>query len=269
MTQTEHAVIEPWPAFLSVHGMDGKWSLLLKTGSAILILVCIQLLNQFLILSGSTIEKIFIGSPDARFIVGIFQQIIQAAAGILLYRWIFKKGLKDLGIHAGNRNTSLKYFYRFALAWSFSIVLCVFTLYFFSPATWGSMISIELPQTRTMIHTMLFECFFPGVGEEILFRGLIINLLTWLIFTRYRENPFSKLGVILLSSIYFATAHIYFTLSPFRMTHIDFLQIAVALGCGAFYATAYLKTRSLLAPFLAHNFANTTATLAGYLISSL
>ena len=62
-------------------------------------------------------------------------------------------------------------------------------------------------------------------------------------------------------------AHIYFTLAPFQLTHLDPLQLAIAFGCGVFYAAAYLKTKSLLAPFLAHNFSNTTSTICGYLIS--
>jgi membrane protease YdiL (CAAX protease family) len=87
--------------------------------------------------------------------------------------------------------------------------------------------------------------------------------------TRYRESTGSKIGVIVLSSLYFALAHVYFTVEPFRLTHIDYLQLVTAFACGVFYATAFLRTKSLLAPFLAHNFANTSATICGYIISSM
>jgi membrane protease YdiL (CAAX protease family) len=43
----------------------------------------------------------------------------------------------------------------------------------------------------------------------------------------------------------------------------------MALGCGVFYAGVYLKTKSLLAPFLSHNFSNTTSTIVGYLIAAM
>jgi membrane protease YdiL (CAAX protease family) len=98
---------------------------------------------------------------------------------------------------------------------------------------------------------------------------LIINVLAAWVFTNFRENAASKFGIIVLSSVYFAIAHIYFSLNPFQVTHIDYLQIVTALGCGSFYAIFYLKTRSLLAPFLAHNFANTSTSLVGYIISGL
>jgi membrane protease YdiL (CAAX protease family) len=167
------------------------------------------------------------------------------------------------------RNLSIKLFFFYALLWSAIIVLYVSGTYFFFPNTWLSMTSIELPRTNTIIATLLFQSLFPGFGEEILFRGLIINLLATLVFTRFRHNKAGKLGIIVLSSAYFATAHIYFTLIPFRMTHIDYLQIVTAFGCGTFYAIVYLKTKSLLAPFLAHNFSNTTATICGYVISGV
>ena len=241
-----------------------------RIGYTLLILIFIQVMNQFLILSGSALEKLHLfGIPDSRVLVGVFQQIMQAVIGLGLYWFLFKKNAAALGINTINIKVSMKYFCIFALTWSLTILLYVFAIYSFFPNVWLSMKSIELPQINIIIETLLFESFFPGFGEEILFRGFIINLLIRLVFTEYRDNGFQKLGVIALSSIYFATAHIYFTLEPFRITHIDYLQIVMALGCGAFYAFAYLKTKSLVTPFLAHNFSNTTSTIFGYIISSL
>ena len=241
-----------------------------KIGYTILIFIFIQAMNQCLIFSGSALEKIHLfGNPGSRALVGVFQQLIQALIGLGLYRLLFKNNAADLGINTINKKVSIKSFCIFALIWSLTILLYVFAIYNFSPNVWLSMKSIELPQTKTIIETLLFESFFPGLGEEILFRGFIINLLIRLVFTDYQDNGFQKIGVIALSSTYFATAHIYFTLEPFRLTHIDYLQIVMALGCGGFYAFVYLKTKSLITPFLAHNFANTTSTICGYMISCL
>jgi len=241
-----------------------------KIAYTLLILIFIQILNQFLILSGAALERTLPASFQySRTVVGIYQQIVQALTGIVLYRWLFKKGIKDLGIHTRNKKLSIKLFLFFALLWSAIIVLYLSGTYFFFPNTWLAMASIELPQTNTIIATLLFQSFFPGMGEEILFRGLIINLLATQVFTTFQHNKVSKFGIIALSSIYFAIAHIYFTLMPFQITHIDYLQIVTAVGCGAFYAVFYLKTESLLAPFLAHNFSNTSATIVGYIISGL
>lgn len=241
-----------------------------KIAYALLILIFIQILNQFLIVTGSALERTMpSGFQYSRTVVGMYQQIAQAVTGIALYRCIFKKGIKDLGINLRNKNLSKKLFFYFALLWSAIIVLYVSGTYFFFPNTWLSMRTIELPPTNTMIATLLFQSFFPGLGEEILFRGFIVSVLSTQVFTSFKQNKASKLGIIVLSSAYFAIAHIYFTLAPFQITHIDYLQIVTAVACGAFYAVVYLKTESLLAPFLAHNFSNTTATICGYIIAGV
>jgi membrane protease YdiL (CAAX protease family) len=247
-----------------------RWLMIKKIAYSLLILIFIQILNQFLILSGSALERtIPSGFQYSRTVVGIYQQIVQAVIGITLYRLLFKRGIEDLGINTRSKNLSLKGFITFALLWSAIIVLYVSGTYFFFPNTWAAMKSIELPQTNTIVATLLFQSFFPGMGEEILFRGLIISLLSSRVFTGFRQNKASKFGIIALSSAYFAIAHIYFTLTPFQITHIDYLQLVTAVGCGAYYAVFYLKTESLLAPFLAHNFSNTSATICGYIISGV
>lgn len=236
---------------------------------ALLILFLIQLLNQFLIFTGSTLHKWVQEAQIPTIFVGIYQQAAQALTGILLYQWIFKKEVRKLGFQVKNPKTLGKYFLSFALVWITLIALYVIIAYLFLPNLWHSMTSAQLPQRGDMIATLLFESFFPGFGEEILFRGFIINLLGLLIFTNYEKSETAKAGIVILSSFYFATAHIYFSLSPFQITHIDAQQLITALGCGAFYAIVYLKTNSLLVPFLAHNFSNTTSTLCGYLLAGL
>ncbi len=239
-----------------------------KIAYAILIFIGIQVFNQFLIFSGSALGRA-LDMQEPRFFVGVYQQLVQAMTGILLFRWIFKKDLDELGINTKNRAISLKYFCVYALLWFVVILLYVFGSFLFFPQNWAAMKAIELPQANTIVTTLLFQSFFPGMGEEILFRGFIIQLLMALVFTGHRESRISKIGIIALSSLYFAVAHIYFSLLPFRLTHLDYLQLVNALGSGILYAIMYLRTRSLLAPFLAHNFSNTTATLCGYIIAAL
>ncbi len=252
------------------NGRLRQYTIVQKIACVLLILVFIQLLNQFLIFSGAALERAI--SPtiqNPRFVVGVYQQLVQALTGILLFRWLFKQGTQELGINTWQQKRSLNFFLRFALFWLAIVALYVAATYFFFPGEWQAMRAIELPPTNTIVTTLLFQSFFPGMGEEILFRGFIISVLAAFVFTHWQQNSASKWGIVVVSSGYFAIAHIYFTLSPWQLTHIDPVQIAMALGCGAFYAVVYLKTKSLLAPFLSHNFANVTSTLVGYLISSL
>jgi membrane protease YdiL (CAAX protease family) len=177
--------------------------------------------------------------------------------------------MHDLGINLNNKTRSLYYFGCFALAWLAIIAIYLVFNYFFSPKTWSALSTAELPPISTITTTLIFQAIFPGMGEEILFRGLILNLLAQWVFPRYKQHRASLIGMLILSSFYFAAAHVYFQAVPFELTHFDPLQIVTALGCGAVYAVMFLRTKSLLAPFLAHNFANTTATICGYLIASM
>lgn len=245
------------------------YSIAKKIAYIILIFLSIQLMNQFLILSGSWLGRQLMDTPNPKFWVGVYQQFFQAFTAIFLFYLFFKKGVKELGINARNAGASIKYFGFFVLAWISIMILYVLITNTYFPQTWASMTSIELPQFNTIIATLLFQSFFPGFGEEVLFRGLIVNVLAALVFTRYRDHGLSRMGIVFMSSLYFATAHIYFTLSPFHLIHIDYLQLVTGFGCGAFYAVVYLKTKSLLAPFLAHNFANTSTTICGYIISAI
>ena len=252
------------------NGRLRQYTIAQKIAYILLILACIQLLNQFLIFSGSALEgAIGPTMQNARFAVGVYQQLVQALTGILLFRWLFQKGTQELGINTWQQKRSLNFFLRFVWLWLAIVGLYVAATYFIFTDEWQAMRAIALPPTNTIVTTLLFQSFFPGMGEEILFRGFIINVLAAFVFTNWQQNSASKWGIVVVSSGYFAVAHIYFTLSPLQLTHIDPVQIAMALGCGAFYAVVFLKTKSLLAPFLSHNFANVTSTLVGYLISGV
>lgn len=240
-----------------------------KFACVTLIFLSIQVMNLFLIHTGSMLEEYLSGSTNPRFMVGVYQQMFQASLGILLFRLFFGKGISEMGINTKSQDISFRYFGFFALAWVSIMILYVSIVHAWFPMAWESMTTLELPQSKTIAATLLFQSFFPGFGEEVLFRGLIVSVLIAWVFPRYQESRSSKMGVVIISSLYFATAHIYFSLEPFRLMHLDYLQLAVALGCGAFYAVAFLKTKSLLAPFLAHNFSNTTSTIFGYIISAV
>ena len=236
----------------------------------ILILVGIEVLNQFLIVSGSALSNALqVRTVNRQFWVGVYQQIFQASLGILLYRLLFKKGIHNLGINLNHHTRSVGYFGSFALGWLVIVAIYLTASYFFFPQTWSALREIELPSPSTITTTLIFQAFFPGMGEEILFRGLILNLLTRWVFPRYEQHKASQIGLVVLVSFYFAVAHIYFQVAPFTLTHFDPLQIVVALSCSAAYAVMFLNTKSLLAPFLAHNFSNTTTTICGYLIASI
>ena len=118
----------------------------------LLILVFIQVLNPFLIVSGSALEAtILLGISNARFWVGLYQQLIQAITGILLCRWLFKKNSYELGINAKNRAISLWYFGIYVVIWLAVVLFYVLSTRYISPHTWSTLKSIELPPPNTIL----------------------------------------------------------------------------------------------------------------------
>ena len=95
---------------------------------------------------------------------------------------------------------------------------------------------------------------FTGLPEEILFRGLIHNLLAG----RLKKNQ-SELPVLLISSIIFGLAHVNNSDPPFIFVHligvdwsIPWAYVILATIAGWFYGLAYIRTRSILAPAILH-----------------
>jgi hypothetical protein len=95
---------------------------------------------------------------------------------------------------------------------------------------------------------------FTGLPEEILFRGLIHNLLAG----RLKKNQ-SELPVLLISSIIFGLAHVNNSDPPFIFVYlfgmdwsIPWAYVILATIAGWFYGLAYIRTRSILAPAMLH-----------------
>jgi len=94
---------------------------------------------------------------------------------------------------------------------------------------------------------------FTGLPEELLFRGLIHNLLS------ERFNNTSPLFILFFSSIIFGFAHINNNDPPFIYVHlfgnqfpIPWAYIILSSIAGWFYGLAYIRTGSILAPAILH-----------------
>lgn len=103
---------------------------------------------------------------------------------------------------------------------------------------------------------LFFMSIVSGISEEILFRGLF---QTW--FSRFWKGSAKFFGIEvpaagLIAAVLFALVHINVDFGTFEITHFAPMQVLVSLALGVFYAIAYHKTGSLLAPALAHNIAN-------------
>lgn len=235
----------------------------------ILVFLCLQLLNQLLINSGIKLFSLLNLQNDYEvLIVGIFQQIFQIITAILLSKILLKKEISEIGLNFWNFRMSVKFFVLFAISilLIYIVYLNVTRLYF--PQLWLDMRFATKPSNLEISTKLLFQSIFPGLGEELLFRGFLVTLFIT------TSNPdltkFSnKFFVSILSAFFFAIAHIYFDLTSFQITHIDVSQLLLALFSGTCYSFMFIKTKSLVGPILSHNFANVASTVIGLLISKM
>jgi membrane protease YdiL (CAAX protease family) len=110
-----------------------------------------------------------------------------------------------------------------------------------------------------VIGTLAFQWLFVGVGEELLFRGLLLGMLARTVEAQIRVGRFRVSAAVVVSAVVFALAHgvIYqgaFML-PFRFDP-NWSQVAWAFVLGIFCGSLRQRTGSLLGPIVGHNVAN-------------
>lgn len=68
-----------------------------------------------------------------------------------------------------------------------------------------------------------------------------------------RFPGFAEPSTGLISAAVFSLAHVGFRISPFKITHLDPMQLDIAFALGIFYSVVYRNAENPLGPVLAHN----------------
>jgi uncharacterized protein len=189
----------------------------------------------------------------------VWQMLLALAAiGILSRgRW------REWGLNLRNRNESLR------LIWQF---LRYYGLYFIGIGFVVQWLFFPIPEVDhplTVTHIagrLLFGFLFVGLSEEILFRGLIQTYLSrfWRGVRRWGSIEMPVAGI--LAAGIFTLVHINFSIVPLQITHLYIPQLIMALVLGLFYAFAYHRTGSLLAPIVTHNLSDGLLWMSEYLL---
>ncbi|MGI6643202.1 MAG: CPBP family intramembrane glutamic endopeptidase [Bacillota bacterium] len=183
-----------------------------------------------------------------RFLHHIAQTVLSLAAIVVLgAQW--KLGIAEWGLNLNKSDWSMRVFWRFCLGCA--VYGVVFNVLMASAAMQSA---VSHPMTaRNVTGSLLFMFTMPGIAEELLFRSLIVTILarSWKSEVRFPGFTVPTAGVI--SAVLFSMAHIGFTISPFKVTYLDPVQLVIAFGFGIFYAFMYRNTGSLLGPVLIHN----------------
>jgi len=166
----------------------------------------------------------------------------------------------------GDKKTGVKYVKIFTAAmFAYYTVLSVIT--YFSNQT----IQYDYPLTAAnVLGYMGFQLFLSGPSEEILFRALPISIIARFIPSKqdFQEAKFPITWATVISAIFFALAHIKWTLNPFTAS-FDSMQLLFSLFLGILYGIVYQKTKSVIYPMIMHSLTNVTVVGAGYVLSML
>jgi len=170
------------------------------------------------------------------------------ALNSIIYSFIIIRGLDSVGFRLRPNLDDWKYAcIYFGLFIAFFAIPIGFSTSFIRQST-------ELGPYWQFPVILLGIFLFTGLPEEIVFRGLIHNLLAG----RFKKSK-SELPVLLISSIIFGLAHINNSDPPFIFVHffgldwtIPWAYVILASIAGWFYGLAYIRTGSILAPALLH-----------------
>jgi membrane protease YdiL (CAAX protease family) len=119
------------------------------------------------------------------------------------------------------------------------------------------------PSTANVVGWLTFEGVYVGPTEEIPFRALLVTYLAATIPGRVRLlGRELSIGAVIAAAL-FGLSHWNYGVLPFPLA---LGQQAYAFALGLFYAYCLEKSRSVLAPILAHNISDVFVTALGLLL---
>lgn len=178
--------------------------------------------------------------------------VAQALLAVIAITCLGRLRFRDWGLNFDNARESLRLAAKFSLWFGLFIGISLIL----QIATGAAPIYGRPVTADHVIGGLFFMWIVSGISEEILFRGLF---QTW--FSRFWRGTITLGGVNvptagIVAAILFALVHINFSVRTLEITHFSPMQVTLSFMLGIFYAVAYYRTGSLLAPALAHNAAN-------------
>jgi membrane protease YdiL (CAAX protease family) len=225
-----------------------------KIGDLLVVILAVTFIPK---LAGALTNKLypFVGSldPDNVFLWVTIHHIFQMLFSIALMKLWLSRCLADYGFNLNDYRRSIKIFFYFCVIY----LIPVFFVNVLPHIIGSKAPSFKYPlNARNILCFLGFEYLLSGTGEEPLFRGFAITLLSqsWKRVFRIWRFEISSAG--LFATALFMYAHIGFKVFPFEITHISLPQQVWALGLGLYYAMVFQKTKSLLCPVLSHGYSN-------------
>lgn len=186
---------------------------------------------------------------------GIITQSIMFIFGMFLYMLFIHKNVFSSLFPKNTFKISMAYVYKFLMIFPIVLIFIYFLVYLLDPVTWSILRNTVVSQDIPIWKIVTFEAFFPGLGEEMLYRGFLLTLIVSPFLMNYHLSTKRLYLSIILASIIFSFAHLGYDFSPFAIRY-DIYQLVTALCLGAVEGYVYLKSRNLLGSILIHNISN-------------
>jgi len=187
-----------------------------------------------------------LGIPHAQSVVGLYLLI---GLNILLYIYLVVRQLPGMGYTFRLKDHE----WRTAIM-NFLILLVIVIL--IGLLTQFISFSRYMPSFGEMLQKLLFICFFVALPEEILFRGVALNLIE----KRLAGVKNAGMVAVVITSVIYGLAHgnnanppfIDLSLGSLGVWQVPWAFIILTTIAGFFYGLTYIKTRKIFAAAVVH-----------------
>ena len=199
------------------------------------------------------------------FVTAFIHRGLQFFLTLLIFKILFKD-LKRLSLlNMDKDKKSLSFSKLIMILWPL-VIITFFTLAHGLVEGFHDYIRIDYPLTGLYPILLPLRDFLllDALAEEVLYRGLIIAILSK-VFTKKRHWTFRNMSSAALLSIpIFVVAHIQVDFFPFKIMYYDEIQLILTLFTGFIFAKAFEDTKGLLMPILLHGYTNLVISLTAY-----
>lgn len=197
--------------------------------------------------------------PDNAYLGNVVHHTAMMLLTLAVILFLNKVDVLEFGLGLGDRKAGGRYVALYtAVLIGITLVVHVFML------MTNSLPSYPYPlNRRNIIGTLLFQFFFTGPAEELLFRALPITILVAELGRRVNI----RLGIgaeTIIAAFLFALAHADFSLFPLSF-EADPFQLLYAFGQGLIAGKVYEDTGSVVYPMIMHSVSNVLMVQTGYL----
>ena len=192
---------------------------------------------------------------------------LQTGMAVFTIKYVYGYPISCLGFNLENWRTSITLVMRFVVVWLILNILFYFICLNFVPNFDSYIEYYYVKDSNRLLRDLAVGCFLAGVGEEPLFRGLVVLLLSPVVTKNLKIGGVQLPYLAFISGFIFMIAHIVYDITPFRVVRIDYLQLMLTFLLGTIWASILIKTKSLLGPVLAHTLANTIQIMSGYFVA--